>query len=100
MPSRSLPSVPLKYAANSGSALEKPMAHIDDLLSLSAALVLAKALDVKLKRERLRKTGELRHHIGLLSREKDSQELRVVYHLVKKVRFYAVSSSYTAPFVV
>ena len=81
------------------SASEKPAAHTDDSPSPGVGLAAAKLLDVGLEKERWRGivrdwyalslvytpgTGELHHHIGLLSGEKDGEELRAVYSFVER----------------
>ena len=101
------PSVPPSSAADrlsvisekSSSASEKPAARIDDSPSLSVGLAAAKLLNVEPEKERWRciardwyalgladtpGAGKLHHHLGLLSREKDGEELRAVYHFVKR----------------
>jgi hypothetical protein len=100
------PSVPPSSAdhvsnvsAKSSSASEKPVARIDDSPSPSIGLAAAKLLDVEPEKERWRGiardwyaqgladtpgNGKLHHHLGLLSREKEGEELRAVYHFVKR----------------
>jgi hypothetical protein len=86
-------------SAKSSSASKKPTARIDNSPSPSVGLVAAKLLNVKPEKERWRciardwyalglvdtpGTGKLHHHLGLLSREKDGEELRAMYHFVKR----------------
>jgi hypothetical protein len=101
------PSVPPSSAADhasnmsakSSSASEKPAARIDDSPSPSVGLAAAKLLDVEPEKERWRGiardwyaqgladtpgNGKLHHHLGLLSQEKEGEELRAVYHFVKR----------------
>ena len=86
-------------SAKSSSISEKPAARIDNSPSLSVGLAAAKLLSVEPEKERWRciardwyaqgladtpGTGKLHHHLGLLSREKDGEELRAIYHFVKR----------------
>ena len=100
------PSVPPSSAdhmsnvsAKLSSASEKPVACINDSPSPSIGLAAVKLLDVEPEKERWRGitrdwyaqgladtpgNGKLHHHLGLLSREKEGEELRAVYHFVKR----------------
>ena len=87
---------------NSGSAKsvsDAPAARIDDSPSLSIRLAAARLLEVEPEKERWRNiardwyaagiaeqpgTGKLHHHLGLLSREVEGEELRGVYHFIKR----------------
>ena len=99
VPPSSAPDHPSNLSARSSSASEMPAARIDDSPSPSVGLAAARLLDVEPDKERWRciardwyaqgladtpGTGKLHHHLGLLSREKDGEELRAVYHFVKR----------------
>jgi protein SMG6 len=89
-------------AKKSGSAKlisDAPVTRIDDSPSPSIRLVAACLLEVEPEKERWRNiardwyaagiaeqpgTGKLHHHLGLLSREEEGEELRGVYHFVKR----------------
>ena len=81
------------------SVSDYPALPIDDSPSPSVGLAAARLLDVELEKERWRNiarewygaglaeqpgTGKLHHHLGLLSREAEGEELRAVYHFVKR----------------
>lgn len=81
------------------SISDAPAARIDDSPSPSIGLAAARLLDVEPEKERWRNiardwygtgltdqpgTGKLHHHLGLLSREAEGEELRAVYHFVKR----------------
>jgi protein SMG6 len=81
------------------SVSDAPAARIDDSPSPSVGIAAARLLDVEPEKERWRNiardwygaglseqpgTGKLHHHLGLLSREVESEELRGVYHFVKR----------------
>ena len=83
------------------SSSDRPAARIDESPSPSIGIVAARMMDVEPEKQRWRNiakewyatgladtpgTGKLHHHLGLLSREVDNEELRAVYHFVK--RFY------------
>lgn len=86
----------------SGSAKsisDAPAARIDDSPFPSIGLAAASLLEVEPEKERWRNiarnwyaagiaeqpgTGKLHHHLGLLSREVEGEELRAVYHFVKR----------------
>src|SRR5882762_3707621 len=99
VPASSAADHPSNMSAKSSSASERPAARIDDSPSPSVGLAAAKLLDVEPEKERWRciardwyaqgladtpGTGKLHHHLGLLSREKEGEELRAVYHFVKR----------------
>ncbi|PPR08027.1 hypothetical protein CVT24_010868 [Panaeolus cyanescens] len=82
------------------SISDAPAARIDDSPSPSIGLAAARLLDVEPEKERWRNiardwygtgltdqpgTGKLHHHLGLLSREAEGEELRAVYHFVKSM---------------
>jgi protein SMG6 len=88
-------------SSNSGekSISDKPAARIDDSPSPSVGIVAARLMDVEPETERWRGiardwygaglaeqpgTGKLHHHLGLLCREVEGEELRGVYHFVKR----------------
>ncbi|KDQ59481.1 hypothetical protein JAAARDRAFT_126988 [Jaapia argillacea MUCL 33604] len=81
-----------------GSISDKPAARIDDESAPSIGVAAARAMDVEPEKERWRiiarewyatalgeKPGEgkLHHHLGLLSREVEGEDLRSIYHFVK-----------------
>ena len=81
------------------SVSDAPAARIDDSPSPSVGIAAARLLEVEPEKERWRNiardwygaglseqpgTGKLHHHLGLLSREVESEELRGVYHFVKR----------------
>ena len=83
------------------SISDAPTARIDDSPSPSIGLAAARLLEVEPEKEQRRNiardcqwyaagiaeqpgTGKLHHHLGLLSREVESEELRGVYHFVKR----------------
>lgn len=83
------------------SVSDFPAARIDDSPSPSIGIAAARLLDIEPEKERWRNvarswygaglaeqpgTGKLHHHLGLLSREVDGEELRGVYHFVKRCR--------------
>jgi hypothetical protein len=85
------------------SISDAPAARIDDSPSPSIGVVAARLMDVEPEKERWRNiardwygaglaeqpgTGKLHHHLGLLSREVDREELRGVYHFVKRYGSY------------
>jgi protein SMG6 len=98
---------------NSGSAKsdsDAPDARIDDNPSLSIGLAAARLLEVEPEKERWRNiardwyaagiaeqpgTGKLHHHLGLLSREVEGEELRGVYHFVKRYLKFDLLNPYT-----
>ncbi|KAJ7752078.1 hypothetical protein B0H16DRAFT_1887390 [Mycena metata] len=82
------------------SVSDAPAARIDDSPSPSIGLAAARLLDVEPEKERWRCIardwygagiadqpghGKLHHHLGLLSREVEREELRGVYHFVKSM---------------
>ena len=87
------------------SVSDAPAARIDDSPSPSVGLVAARLLDVEPEKERWRGiardwygmgladqpgTGKLHHHLGLLSREVEGEDLRGIYHYVKRCVMVAV----------
>lgn len=81
------------------SLSDAPAARIDDSPSPSVGLAAARALEVEPEKERWRNvakewyatglaeqpgTGKLHHHLGLLCREVEADELRGVYHFAKR----------------
>ncbi|KAJ7694140.1 hypothetical protein B0H17DRAFT_1057941 [Mycena rosella] len=82
------------------SISDAPAARIDDSPSPSIGLAAARLLDVEPEKERWRCIarewygmgvadqpghGKLHHHLGLLSREVEREELRGVYHFVRSM---------------
>ncbi|KAF9050675.1 hypothetical protein BDZ89DRAFT_1057118 [Hymenopellis radicata] len=82
------------------SISDAPAARIDDSPSPSIGLAAARLLEVEPEKEQWRKiardwygagltdqpgTGKLHHHLGLLSRDAEGEELRGVYHFVKSM---------------
>lgn len=78
---------------------ELPAARIDDSPVPSIGLAAARALELEPEKERWRQiardwyfsgvaikpgAGKLHHHLGLLSRELEGEELRGVYHFTKR----------------
>ena len=89
--------------ASAKSVSDAPAARIDDSSSPSIGVVAAHLLEVEPEKERWRNiardwyaagiaeqpgTGKLHHHLGLLSREVEGEELRGVYHFVKRYFFW------------
>ncbi|EPQ58457.1 hypothetical protein GLOTRDRAFT_72892 [Gloeophyllum trabeum ATCC 11539] len=90
--------VPPPASKSKASISDKPAARIDDSESPSIGLAAARAMDVEPEKERWRGIarewyatalaekpveGKLHHHMGLLCREVEGEELRAVYHFVK-----------------
>lgn len=84
---------------DAASASKAISARIDDSPSPSVGLVAARSLEIQPEKERWRRIarewyakgllmkpndGKLHHHLGLLSREADGEDLRAVYHYVKR----------------
>ena len=82
------------------SSSYRPGARIDDSPTPSVGVVAARMMQVEPEKERWRGiakewyahgiadtpgAGKLHHHLGLLSREVESEELRAVYHFVKRL---------------
>lgn len=78
---------------------EESLARIDDSPGQSVGVAAARALEIEPEKERWRciardwyaagltdtpGTGKLHHHLGLLSRDIEKEELRSVYHFVKR----------------
>jgi protein SMG6 len=92
------------------SITDAPAARIDDSSSPSIGLAAARLLEVEPEKERWRNiardwyaagiaeqpgTGKLHRHLGLLSREVGGEELRGVYHFVKRylnINFFHLQS--------
>jgi protein SMG6 len=87
------------FSGSAKSISDAPAARIDDSPSPSIGLAAARLLEVEPEKERWRNiardwyaagiaeqpgTGKLHHHLGLLSREVEGEELRGVYHFVKR----------------
>ena|SRR5208282_4773588 len=85
------------------SVSDAPAARIDDSPSPSIGVAATRLLEVEPEKERWRNiardwyaagiaeqpgTGKLHHHLGLLSREVEGEELRGVYHFVKRYSFW------------
>ncbi|KAG6333998.1 hypothetical protein ID866_5081 [Astraeus odoratus] len=82
------------------SSSDRPAARIDDSPTPSVGIAAARSMEVEPEKERWRGiakewysqglsetpgTGKLHHHLGLLSREVEADELRAVYHFVKSM---------------
>lgn len=82
------------------SSSDRPAARIDDSPTPSVGIAAARMMEVGPEKERWRciakewyfqglaetpGTGKLHHHLGLLSREADCEELRAVYHFVRSM---------------
>lgn len=82
------------------SSSDDPVARIDDSPTPSVGIAAARLMEVGPEKERWRciakewyfqglaetpGTGKLHHHLGLLSREVDCEELRAVYHFVRSM---------------
>lgn len=82
------------------SSSDGPVARIDDSPTPSVGIAAARMMEVGPEKERWRciakewyfqglaetpGTGKLHHHLGLLSREVDCEELRAVYHFVRSM---------------
>ncbi|TFY71744.1 hypothetical protein EVG20_g1267 [Dentipellis fragilis] len=97
-------STPTSTAANASGAVstisERPAARIDDSPTPSIGIIAARNFELEPEKERWRKiarewfgagvtdkpgNGKLHHHLGLLSREAEGEELRGVYHFVKSM---------------
>lgn len=93
-----------------------PEARIDDSPSPSVGPAAALALDVEPERETWRKTargwyaqglkdtpglGRLHHHLAIVSREGEGEEMRAVYHFVKRsvMSFVVMSDFFYIPFL-
>lgn len=81
------------------SVSDHPAARIDDSPSPSIGIAAARLMDVEPEKERWRQiarewygaglaeqpgTGKLHHHLGLLEREVEGEDLRGCYHFVKR----------------
>jgi hypothetical protein len=87
--------------SGSGSDLgsDRPVAQVNGSRSPSVGVAAARLLDIEPEKERWRRiarewyglgltempaTGKLHHHLGLLSREVEGEELRGIYHFIKR----------------
>jgi protein SMG6 len=92
---------PKAATSNSGpkSTSDGPAARVDGSPSPSIGIAAARLMDVEPEKERWRGiardwyaagladtpgTGKLHHHLGLLSREAEGEELRGIYHFTKR----------------
>jgi hypothetical protein len=81
------------------SISDRPAARIDDSPSPSVGISAARQMELEPEKERWRNiardwysaglteqpgNGKLHHHLGLLSREVESEELRGIYHFTKR----------------
>jgi protein SMG6 len=97
---RSLSDKPVGHAREQGPVV---MARIDDSPVPSIGLAAARAMEMEPEKERWRSVarewfakgvaatpgaGKLHHHLGLLSRDTEGEELRAVYHFVKRCVFF------------
>ena len=91
------------FSNGTKSLSDQPAARIDDSPSPSIGVVAARLMDVEPEKERWRQiarewygaglaeqpgTGKLHHHLGLLEREVEGEELRGCYHFVKRLGFF------------
>lgn len=89
-----------KSQMSAKSSSDHPAARVDNSPSPSIGVVAARMMDIEPEKERWRSiakewyaqgladtpgAGKLHHHLGLLSREVDNEELRAVYHFVKSM---------------
>ncbi|KIJ69496.1 hypothetical protein HYDPIDRAFT_79483 [Hydnomerulius pinastri MD-312] len=89
-----------KSELSARSSSDLPEARIDDSPTPSVGIIAARMMDIEPEKERWRGiakewyaqgladtpgTGKLHHHLGLLSREAEGEELRAVYHFVKSM---------------
>ncbi|KAL1728623.1 hypothetical protein EV714DRAFT_285553 [Schizophyllum commune] len=87
-------------AAHAKSVSDAPAARIDDSPSPSIGVAAARLLELEPEKERWRMiarewyalglseqpgNGKLHHHLGLLSREAEGEELRSMYHFIKSL---------------
>jgi hypothetical protein len=85
--------------SGSDSGSDRPVAQVDGLRSPGVGVAAAKLIDVAPEKEGWQRiarewyglglpempaTGKLHHHLGLLSREVEGEELRLVYHFIKR----------------
>ena len=90
---------PRSPSASTKSSSDRPAARIDDSPSPSIGLAAARLMDLEPEKERWRQiarewygaglaeqpgTGKLHHHLGLLERKVEGEELRGCYHFVKR----------------
>ncbi|KAL1742791.1 hypothetical protein HDZ31DRAFT_42469 [Schizophyllum fasciatum] len=96
-PDNTLAPPPMPHAK---SVSDAPAARIDDSPSPSIGVAAARLLELEPEKERWRMiarewyalglseqpgNGKLHHHLGLLSREAEGEELRSMYHFVKSL---------------
>jgi hypothetical protein len=94
-----LSSIPKSTLPASTKSNSTPSAHIDSSPSPFIGVTAAKLLDVELEKECWQilardwyllglvdtpSIGKLHHHLGLLSRDVESEEIHGVYHFVKR----------------
>ncbi|TFK26448.1 hypothetical protein FA15DRAFT_667539 [Coprinopsis marcescibilis] len=87
-------------ATDTKSTSDEPAARIDDSPSPSVGIAAARSMEIEPEKERWRNiarewygaglseqpgTGKLHHHLGLLSREVETEELRAIYHFTKSM---------------
>lgn len=87
-------------APEAKSVSDAPAARIDDSPSPSIGVAAARALEIEPEKERWRTiardwyasgladqpgNGKLHHHLGLLSREAEGEDLRSMYHFIKSL---------------
>jgi protein SMG6 len=97
---------PTSTMGNASDNSDRPIARIDDSPSPSVGIVAARNFELEPEKERWRAmarewygagvadtpgNGKLHHHLGLLSREADGEELRGIYHFTKRCGFAAVA---------
>lgn len=83
----------------SGSDSDRPITQVNGSRSPSVGVAAAKLMDTEPEKERWRRiarewyglgltempaTGKLHHHLGLLSREVEGEELRGIYHFIRR----------------
>ncbi|KAF6764811.1 hypothetical protein DFP72DRAFT_985932 [Ephemerocybe angulata] len=93
-------SLAVPRAGGGKSISDGPAARIDDSPSPSVGITAARLMDIEPEKERWRNVardwygagvaeqpgaGKLHHHLGLLSREVESEELRAIYHFTKSM---------------
>jgi hypothetical protein len=86
------------------TVIKEPQTRIDDSPSPSIGPAVARDLDEEPERETWRKTardwyaqvvketpgqGRVHHHLGLVSREAEGEEIRAVYHFIKRFSNYS-----------
>ncbi|KAI0029640.1 hypothetical protein K488DRAFT_35566, partial [Vararia minispora EC-137] len=91
---------PTSTMGNASDNSDMPLARIDDSPSPSVGIVAARNFELEPEKERWRAmarewygagvadtpgAGKLHHHLGLLSREAEGEELRGIYHFTKSM---------------